>query len=780
MDGMRMTLHTRTVDSLCELLDRGDEADRCYVIRTFGALRETAAFAALAGRLHDEDIDVCVDAAEALGRLGDPAAIHSLLESLHGDPSGEVRTAVVEALGRYSDPRVVAALIDVVVRRPQDLELEDDWDDWWDMQRLAVVALGRLQASEAVAALEALLDTEEGGDIEGETLRALAQLGTPGLDVLQRRLVEGEVRQRGRAARALGHADGHMTLSILAKGLLDAEDEVRIAVLDALAERRAGSYLPAVLLALKDRSAAVRGKALEVTLALAGSDGDTQALATSLFKLLEDVDPRVRRNALLCLTRLVDSDPGLAVPVEPLRGALVDSDTEAASAACTLAGRVGGAALVGDLLELLAGDRHADTLRREAALALGMAGTVSEAVVAGLQKAVTDTGQPVRVGAMTALVQLAESAAAPAEESTTEPDPLTVVVAAVRGDLLAGEESMAAVEVDEPTASDDGVAGSEVPESTSTLAAIARDNVEAAMLLDDRSPDEPPVDPLAAAVEEDAGLQPFVEIVRGNLERAEQRGRGRGRKVALSEEVRRLAARMLGDSDAPTAVAALIDVLLDGDVELSREAADALGRIARRSPGLTGLADAFGVLVTLLGLGKPDQRIACVRALAALGNRAALEPMLEQLDDPDPVVRGETVRSLTELATAEGEPEGIDGATVTFTTLRERLDRCLDDAESGVRLAAAEALARLQMSDAVPDRAADEGVRRLIEAAFHDAGGQARAMGQALRAFGTEYSATRLLQRLDELETSQQRRFVLEMIEELYRPEMPETRLVAA
>ena len=775
-----MTVHAKTIDSLCALLEKGDEADRCYVVRTFGALRESSVLTALVKRLRDDDIDVCVDAVEALGRLDDPAVIPPLLESLRGDPSGEVRTAAVEALGRFNDPQVVKALVDVIERRPEDLELEGDWDDWWDMQRHAVVALGHLQAAEAVPTLVALLESEEGGDIEGETLQSLAQLGTLGVNALQRRLTEGPVRQRSRAAKALGHAADRATLPILAKGLLDEEPEVRIAVLEALGQRQAGRYLPAVLLALKDRSAEVRSKATEVALQMTGPNDEARDLVDPLLELLDDADSQVRRTALACLARLVATDASLALPEDALCRALADADPEVSLAACTLAGQVGGEALITDLLGLLGNVEGSPRLRREAALALGTAAAVTAPVVEGLQAGVGDPEQPVRLGALTGLMRLTRTDDGLQDDSGT-PDPLAIIIAAVRDDPLvadtgevaaAGEPSLEAIDdaampaVEATETTDDGP--ETVPEVNSTMAAIARDNVEAALLFADDDPEKTNRDPLVTAAETDDELRPFVEIVQGNLAQAEVSKRVR--KPSVGEEIRRLGARMLADSGAPEGVSALIDVLLDGDTELSREAADALGRIARRNPGVAGLDNAFGVLVTLLGLGKHDQRVAAIRALAALGNIAALGPLVERLDDTDSVARGEAVKAVAELA-ARVDADAADDDQPSVDTVRDLIVSCLDDAEPGVRVAAANALVSLQVQVGVTETAAGEAIGHLIEAAFHGNGGQARAMGQALRAFDSEISSARLLQRLDELDTSQQRRFVLEMIEELHRPE---------
>ncbi|WP_419631018.1 HEAT repeat domain-containing protein, partial [Thiolapillus sp.] len=95
-----MTTYKETVDTLCQLLQSGDEADRCYAARTLGLLKDTASVETLIERLKDEDLDVAINAAEALGNIGSSEAIPALIESLENDPSGEVCTMIATALGR--------------------------------------------------------------------------------------------------------------------------------------------------------------------------------------------------------------------------------------------------------------------------------------------------------------------------------------------------------------------------------------------------------------------------------------------------------------------------------------------------------------------------------------------------------------------------------------------------------------------------------------------------------------------------------------------------------
>jgi len=172
---------TKVIDSLCHLITTGDEVDRCYASRTLGVLGETQAIPTLVQCLRDEDVDVSIDAAEALGRIGDPIVVPKLLESLTHDPDGEVKTAVVEALAQIEGVDVIAPLLEVAKVCP----------DWWDMQLKAVKALGRKRVKEAVPILSTILDDDENQDIESEILIALALIGGDGEEILIQRLTKG-------------------------------------------------------------------------------------------------------------------------------------------------------------------------------------------------------------------------------------------------------------------------------------------------------------------------------------------------------------------------------------------------------------------------------------------------------------------------------------------------------------------------------------------------------------------------------------------------------------
>jgi HEAT repeat protein len=85
--------------------------------------------------------------------------------------------------------------------------------------------------------------------------------------------------------------------------------------------------------------------------------------------------------------------------------------------------------------------------------------------------------------------------------------------------------------------------------------------------------------------------------------------------------------------------------------------------------------------------------------------------------------------------------------------------KMLHDISASVRKAAASALATLQHTEALD---------LIIDAAFMDGGATARDMGKILRLLNVEQSGAKLLKSLESVPDSLHRRFVIEMLEEVF------------
>lgn len=814
-----MSLQNRTTDALRRLLFAGDEADRCFAARTLGVLGAETAVADLARCLRDTDVDVCVDAAEALGRIGSADAVPHLLESLANEPDGEIGTAVVGALGELGGDGVLSALKQIARRRPEHLEWSGEWDNWWDMQLEAVKAVGRHGDEEAVAMLVELLEEGDAEDIEEEIFRALAGLGAKGGEALLERLRSGPARGRRRAARALGGSGSREAARALGRALQDGQPQVRAAAVAALVRLQERRYLGAILLLLRDEDAEVRGAAAAGAVELAQAGGAGRELAEQLAPLLLDPSPRVRAVTMDTLSRSIDPAAMTAEMLAAVQQNLGHEDAPAAEAAVALIGRVGEAEETQSLLTAILGDRERDPIvRRRAALVLGGLKRLSSSAIPALRDAVADPSQAVRLAALTALMDTAGRVQPQAGGDAPVLAPLSVVIAAARGEIeipqdrprdqitaVAGEEPQAmAAEAslqekpirfdrDEVQRVDEdaeaaAAAGGTVAETAgelplpeapppqlknaqrkpvfSTLEAIAMDNAEITLMFqEERGEEEMPAPAVA-----DPELAPFFEIIDETGRRAERMFPNR--TIDVAEDVRLLGARILSRSGDQEVLRTLVQLLGDENPRIRGEAAHSIAEIAARDPEPTVLANAFGTLVTLLGMEQPEQKIACARALANLRNRAALPPLLDALGDGSPDVRIHAVRALAALA-VEGRDPAESGPMATRAipprTLARRIADCLGDPSNGVRTEAAKALARVVGLEAAADFAG-EAQERIIEAAFADAGQQARSMGRVLRSIDAQAAEKVLLRRLDDAPDSAHRRFVIEMLEELFKP----------
>jgi HEAT repeat protein len=799
------------IDALCQLLQTGDEADRCYAARALGVAEDTRAVDPLTERLRDEDIDVCIDAAEALGHIGAPEAIPALVESLEHESSGEICTAIAGALGRIGGSEAAAALQRVALERPPEMEWSDDWDTWWDVQREAVNALGRFGDESAVSPLVTILEDEAQQDIESEIVNALARIPKGGVEFLIERLKNQELlaQHRRRAARALATVAGgnEAVERSLGRALQDPAPDVRAEAVAALGKQGATRYLHALILLLRDPDPEVRSASLKAVVRLTGESAPGNGLQQELLSLIDDPDSQVRATLLSTLTATVAASPLSDEMLEKVRGNLNDPHAETATAAGILLGHNGNPEVVADLLPILSNRSGHPMVRREAALSIGRLGRVDGEVLDTLSQTVTDSEQAVRLATLSALMMLAESDQAgtlETDDGDGKRTPLEIVIAATNGQIeiseVAAAESVAeappvtdaeeAIQLTRRTGRDllqqtppetatpeSGAAATEgevtlpdtpttivqkgqVKDATSTLEAIALDNVET-MLQQESAPETP---------EHDAETLEYLEVVEENREL--MRRIRSNRRIDTRQDVRRLGARILAGSDRPEAVEALIQVLNDDDELLRREAAEAVGSIASRSRDHAGLMDALGTLITQLAVGDQDLRIACAGALGHLGNQAAIVPLTEAMKDSKANVRVRAIEALGRLTIEGADPTEAGHMVVhrvpPLSVAGKMLER-FDDPEAGVRIALTKELGRIL------DNLDEAGfhqrvVEQIIDSVFQWSGEEARLIGRELRAFDTEVVTEKLLSRLELAEDSTRRSVVIEMLEELINP----------
>ena len=799
------SLHQATI-ALTNLLETGDEADRCYAARALGAFGDESSVDALIARLRDEDIDVCVDAAEALREIGCTKAVPSLIQSLENDSSGEVCAAIATALGRLGGKEANDALLKVAAERPERLDWDDDWDTWWDVQLEAIKALGRAKEVRAIDTLIDIMDNHEHQDIESDVLMVLAQLEDEGVNALIQRLQEAPTRSRRRAAKALGTVESVEASRALGQALKDSEAEVQIAAINALAEQHALTYLPVIMLLMRDADEGVRSAAIHCACQLGSSAAGTDELQEQLLSLLNDPSGQVRSSSFDLLSKTVEKEALSPEAVAAVTASLNDPDPNVGASACMLLGKNGDTSSIPNLVDLLSDSSRHPMQRCQAAQALGEIGLVDDELIQALTEAISDQEQTVRLAALTVLMKLRACNPNTDKEATSK-NPLEVVIAALEGKIYISSQeeepdTTEAVEVNESLMDDDvedviqptagtadlveldtqvreksdlkdeqeltlpsappRIAQPEEATAVSTLDAIAMDNVEAALNLNDEEGEPDKIDEEAIR---------YLNVAERQKKEAERMLVKRSFDVAT--DVRQLAARVLADSDQEEAITALTQVMQnESDEKIACEAIISLGEIATKAPSVSALMNALGPLVAQLAIGDRDRRLACARTLGRLRNRAAIAPLLSAVSDEIKDVRIEAIRSLTDLVMDGLDPIKEDHMVleeVPTITIVEQFFACLEDQANGVRLAAAQGLSRLLELEPLQELT-EKAVDKMLVAALQDGGQQTRPMGQVIRATNVALGSEKLLAQLEEADDSSDRRFIIEMLEELFKP----------
>ncbi len=220
-------------------------------------------------------------------------------------------------------------------------------------------------------------------------------------------------------------------------------------------------------------------------------------------------------------------------------------------------------------------------------------------------------------------------------------------------------------------------------------------------------------------------------------------------------------------------IEALLHALNYDDEGVRKAAAFSLEAIAARNPDNPALLNAIGALVARLSIGEAAQRAACARTLAHTKNRAPIGPLLEALEQDLSDLRIAAAGALAELSLNGADPEDAGHMVLVeepMETVVQALVKRLDDPETGVRLAVADALARMSGCGAL-NGSQSRTVQRIVDTAYAGGGQQARAMGRILRAFDTAAAEQALLDRLAACQSSGERRLAIEMLDELLRPE---------
>ncbi len=289
----------RALQALMTLARDPHPYTRAFAAKGLGPIKSRDAVPALIPLVASGDRSVAVEAIRSLGRIGDPAAIPSLLKIVQtprADPN--LRFEAVSALGSLKGDGTTEALLDSLtdpsppirsasIRALSQRDHETfvtvlsglDPDAHWSVRAALATVLGTVPLEIGLPRLRSMLhDTDE--RVIPSVLSSLAHLKAPdAATVLVEHLTHDDPVIRAAAARGLGELKPATGLAPLADAYKSGQRDVtyvaRAAALEALAAYGAKDATPVLTTALADKDWAVRVRAAQLLKQLdPGSDAD--------------------------------------------------------------------------------------------------------------------------------------------------------------------------------------------------------------------------------------------------------------------------------------------------------------------------------------------------------------------------------------------------------------------------------------------------------------------------------------------------------------------------
>jgi len=668
MQETKAAVATRAFERLSETVQKGIDVHRCAAVTAMGKMRHPEAAGVLRTALLDKDEDVRVDAVSALALLGDDTAANAVLENLLGDPCPEVKLSAIEALADMNCRAAVPWLLKLVAGRDEDINWDEGsyydsgWEDWLDVQLAAIKALGKLGVAAAIPVLLAAIDDEEGQDITQTAIPVLAQLGDAGVAALEKLYVDGDARIRRRICAILSPGRSPAMDRLVVSCLAAKSSDVReIAVSKLIDYNWRDERLPAFF----------EDDDLEIRLLVVKRLGEKYpALVT---KLLADKSPAVRQGAFRVIAATPEKFERQRFP-QIVRQAIAGVPAVAGEAAIAWASLIGKPS-ARSLGEALQNDKQPQAFRIALVKALTL---LDEAGFSYLAKVAGDPDRQLRISALTAMAEVAKKTTWPNDAGET-------LIAALRGELVEPADDVPVDEAEEGGADPEAAALEEAdsgegalneralnergPDAAAPIATSTLDQIMGRGVPSEDSADDAPPPPDVQLSEQD---EHFIEL---SKRRAMKKGRvSLDVKVAPYQDVRRFAARLLGDFDAPDVAHELCRSLGVDDDELKQTCLESLSLIGARRGSLDESLAAE--IAGEMGHANRNIRMIAARVCGFLDVEALEERLADLAADPDVHVRREAVRAL-------GRKRGHGAQLVS----------ALRDNDSGVRLAAAKALA---------------------------------------------------------------------------------------
>ncbi len=610
------------------ILSEGIDIHRCLAAKALGEIGDKSSTPTLIAGLLDEDEDVRSDAAEALRHFADPISADQLLENLLGDPCTEVKLAAIDILAALGDARVVPWLRKLVLSRDEEIIWDQQefyssgWDDWVDIQSHAVAALGVLNVREAVPDIVIALADENAQDLIDVAFAALSKLGRPGIDALAGFLEANSNQTRRRAAAVLAAMDEAYAKEAAAIAFVDTVSDVRLAATRA----RAGVSPDDTMLAgcLTDPTPSVRVEIINLV---------GHRYPDALVPMLDDPSDDVQAAVLAVFAS--GAEPVVDNRLKDLLAAKIKSGNSKVSGAAAKAfARIAPSDAEPVLLDIILHPNPQKNRRLGALKAFLILD--SEQICTALIGMIDDDERQIRLKAISALARIAR------KTDQWPNDAAEALLRTLRG-AYEPEEIHAEIEetpevnanIGEDVTSQDDEAETELAAKeypSSTLASILSDAPELAEVAGLPEPGE---------TLDDEDMERLA-IARSVLSKKKV---SPNPKVIVHDDIRRFAARVVGDLTKDEVTAELGSALTSEDQELALAAADSLSRIGSRTGRLPFAISE--IVKDRMQSSDRDLKIHLIRCLSTCGEDETTSYLEGLLADDDSFIRSEAVKALS-------------------------------------------------------------------------------------------------------------------------------------
>lgn len=372
----------KAVETLIKTLKDNEFSIRASAAQSLGKMGDTRAVEPLLRLLSDRNDYVQGSAVLALGMLGDSRAVAPIIEKLKVPItySNNIALSAAAALGNIKDSAAVPALIQVLKSRKDEVLLER-----------SIEALGKIGDPRAIDPINEVLENEQtnSGDIRLAAAEALSSLGNPD-NVLSKLIKDNWWKVSIAAAEGLVKIGDPRAVESLISVLGHEDHRVRISACRGLAEIGDQSAIEHLIPLLGDEKEDVKEECSKALLSFG------EAVAGALIKAMEDGSVAIRGNAAMLLAEV---QPEAAI--DPLLSLLKDSRYEIRELAAHLLGKLQAVEAV-DYLVLLLGDTSM-YVREASSVALG---DIGRPALEPLMKALGNPEVKVRRAAGSALVHM--------------------------------------------------------------------------------------------------------------------------------------------------------------------------------------------------------------------------------------------------------------------------------------------------------------------------------------------------------------------------------------